>query len=109
MVTVSQKDKMSRGQGNMVLDKLEDAGLDKKLGQLIVGAKDNKLAEKLVEFVEAYSSALRERENDDLFNINRIFGFIPNKDRPLLFKDRALTEFYNSEKPLHQCCSTWLD
>ena len=99
MSTVSQEDKMSRGQGNQVLDKFEDAGLNKKLAQLIVGAKDNKLAKKLVEFVEAYAFAIREQENEDLYTVGKMFGYLPGENRQLRFSDPSLTVFYNQEKP----------
>jgi hypothetical protein len=99
MNTVSQEDKMSRGQGNQVLNKLEDAGLDKELAQLIVGAKDNRLAEKLVEFVEAYAFAIREQENEDLYIMGKMFGYLPGENRQLCFSDPSLTVFYNREKP----------
>jgi hypothetical protein len=103
MSTVSQEDKMSRGQGNQVLDKLEDAGLDKKLAQLIVGAKDNRLAEKLVEFVEAYASALRlmtyYKEPDMEMNSSGNWIVFSKKCVPLNFEDKELGEFYNREKP----------
>lgn len=44
--------KMSRGQGNELLNALEAAGLVSALAQKVVGSKDNELAKKVVQFIQ---------------------------------------------------------
>ena len=51
MSTVSQENKMSRGQGNELLNKLEEAGLRGPMAQLVIESKNNGLAEKMVECI----------------------------------------------------------
>ncbi|MFA6565733.1 MAG: hypothetical protein WCT48_03235 [Candidatus Paceibacterota bacterium] len=99
---MSQENKMGRGQGNELLNKLEDAGLSGFLAQYVIESKDNRLAEKIVEFVEEYGRAVHE----EIWNCGGEgcsggFGFYgePDTNQPLCFRDSALTEFYNREKP----------
>ena len=102
MSTVSQECKMGRGQGNELLNKLEDAGLSGFLAQYVIESKDNKLAEKIVELVEEYGRAVREQiwsgGGEGCSGGFAVYGE-PDTNQPLRFNNPALTEFYNREKP----------
>lgn len=65
-------DIMSRGQGHEVLEKLEAAGLDSGLAQVIINSRRNKIGKQIVEFLKSGSFVQNEVQSDLLEPITEV-------------------------------------